>query len=137
MAIDLPHISYYDSLGFRHFEYVVKNVDLIMLIIRVTKSNMDSFKKIRPIGDLKQHKIGDVIGSFWKRNLADISGKDGTIHRKKVRFGSFPIKEVIFEKPLRRGAEKEASSVLTSTTDQNYGFPSKNKNCEHSEKSLL
>ena len=106
MAIDLPHISYYDSLGFRHFEYVVKNVDLIMLIIRVTKSNMDSFKKIRPIGDLKQHKIGDVIGSFWKRNLADTSGKDGTIHRKKVRFGSFPIKEVIFEKPLRGGQKK-------------------------------
>ena len=45
MAIDSPHISYYDSLGFRHFEYVVKNIDLIMLIIRVTKANMDSFKK--------------------------------------------------------------------------------------------
>ena len=107
-----------------------------MLIIRVTKANMDSFKKIRPIRDLKQHKIGGVIGSFWKRNLAGTSGKGGTIHRKKVCFGSFPIKEVIFEKPLR-GAEKEASSVLTSPTDQNYGFPSKNKNCEHSEKSLL
>ena len=108
-----------------------------MLIIRVTKANMDSFKKIRPIRDLKQHKIGGVIGSFWKRNLAGTSGKGGTIHRKKVCFGNFPIKEVIFEKPLREGAEKEASSVLTSHTDQDYGFPSKNKNCDHSEKSLL
>ena len=35
-----------------------------MLIIRVTKTNMDSFKKVRPIEGLKQHKIGGVIGSF-------------------------------------------------------------------------
>ena len=93
-------------------------------------------KKIRPIGDLKQHKIGGIIGSFWKRNLAGTSGKDGTIHRRKVYFGSFSIKEVIFENPLR-GSKKEASSVLTSPTDQKYGFPHKNKNCDHSEKSLL
>ena len=60
-------------------------------------------KKIGPMRDLKQHKIGGVIGSFWKRNLAGTSGKDGTIHRKKVCFGNFPIKEVIFEKPLGGG----------------------------------
>ena len=101
MAMDWPYTSYYDSLGFRHFEYVVKNIDLIMLIIRVTKANMDSFKKIRPIGDLKQHKIGGVIGSFWRRHLAGTSAKDGTINSRKVYFGSFSIKEVIFEKPLR------------------------------------
>ena len=45
MSMDWPHTSYYDSLRFRHFEYVVKNIDLIMLILRVTKANMDSFKK--------------------------------------------------------------------------------------------
>ena len=45
MSMDWPHTSYYDSLQFRHFEYVVKNIDLIMLILRVTKANMDSFKK--------------------------------------------------------------------------------------------
>ena len=45
MAMDWPHTSSYGSLGFCHFEYVVKNIDLIMLIIRVTKANMDSFKK--------------------------------------------------------------------------------------------
>ena len=45
MSMDWPHTSYYDSLRFRHFEYVVKSIDLIMLLIRVTKANMDSFKK--------------------------------------------------------------------------------------------
>ena len=74
-----------------------------MLIIRVTKANMDSFKNIRPIRDLKQYKIGGVIGSFWKRNLAGTSGKGVTIHRKKVCLGNFLIEEVIFEKPLRGG----------------------------------
>ena len=77
-----------------------------MLIIRITKANMDSFKKIRSIRDLKQHKIGGVIGSFWKRNLAGTSGKGGTIHRKKVCFDKFLIKEVIFEKPLRGGRKR-------------------------------
>ena len=77
-----------------------------MLIIRITKANMDSFKKIRPIRDLKQHKIGGVIDSFWKRNLAGTSGKGGTIHRKKVCFDNFLIKEVIFEKPLRGGRKR-------------------------------
>ena len=114
MAVDWPHTSYYGSLGFRHFEYVVKNIDLIMLIIHVTKANMDSSKKIRPIGDLKQHKIGGVIGSFWKRNLAGTSGKDGTIHRKKVYFGSFSIKEVIFEKPLR-GSKKRGQLCVNKS----------------------
>ena len=64
MAMDWPHTSSYGSLGFCHFEYVVKNIDLIMLIIRVRKQTWIPSKTIRPIGDLKQHKIGDVIGSF-------------------------------------------------------------------------
>ena len=45
MAVIWPPTSYWDFFGFRHFEDVAKNIDLIMLIIliiRVTKANMDS-----------------------------------------------------------------------------------------------
>ena len=45
MAVVWPPSSYWDFLGFCHFEDVAKNIDLIMLIIliiRVTKANMDS-----------------------------------------------------------------------------------------------
>ena len=47
------------------------------------------------------------------------------------------LQKELFAKNLRGGAKKEASSVLASLTDQNFGFPHKNKNCGHLEKSLL
>ena len=62
--MDWPYCSYYESLGFRHFEDVLQNIDLIMLIIRVTEANMDSLKKDKAYRGLQQHKIGGVIGSF-------------------------------------------------------------------------
>ena len=48
MAVVWPPTSYWDFFGFRHFEDVAKNIDLIMLIIliiRVTKKNMDSLRE--------------------------------------------------------------------------------------------
>ena len=48
MAVIWLPTSYWDFFGFRHFEDVAKNIDLIMLIIliiRVTKKNMDSLRE--------------------------------------------------------------------------------------------
>ena len=48
MAVVWPPTSYWDFFGFRHFEDVAKNIDLIMLIIliiRATKKNMDSLRE--------------------------------------------------------------------------------------------
>ena len=38
MAVVWPPTSHWDFFESRHFEAVVKNIDLIMLIIRVTKA---------------------------------------------------------------------------------------------------
>ena len=61
----IDHIVYimnlWDSAILRTW---LQNIDLIMLIIRVTKANMDSFKKDKAYRGLQQHKIGGVIGSF-------------------------------------------------------------------------
>ena len=55
MAVVWPPTSYWDFFGFCHFEDVAKNIDLIMLIIliiRVTKANMDSLGEERSYSGL-------------------------------------------------------------------------------------
>ena len=97
---------------------------------------MNSIKKIRSIGDLNQHKLGGIIGSFQERNLADTSGKDWITISKKNYSDIFRKEGVICRKPPR-GGKKKGNSVLTSLNAQNYGLSFKNKNCGHLEKSLL
>ena len=64
-----------------------------------------------------------------KREIWQVSqGRMGLFIGKKFVSVAF-VWEELFAKNLRGGVEKVASNVLTSLTDQNYGFPHRNQNC--------
>ena len=64
-----------------------------------------------------------------KKEIWQVSqGRMGLFIGKKFVSVAF-VWEELFAKNLRGGVEKVASNVLTSLTDQNYGFPYRNQSC--------
>ena len=79
MAVVRSPISHWDFFGFRYFEDVQEHIELIMLIIliiHVTKANMDSWREKSPIVDLIQQNLGGIIGSFEEGTFAVTSKED-------------------------------------------------------------
>ena len=65
-----------DSAILKTWQEHIELIMLIILIIHVTKANMDSWREKSPIVDLIQQNLGGIIGSFEEGTFAVTSKED-------------------------------------------------------------